>query len=156
MASDTPAKLKPLSPKMTRRLSDPPVPSLANPRKCKATFARCCDTIYSINAAPTKPTSRGGMANFRRELEELRDKKRIKFEDVNRLIGRILDAHSELFPKYSINSKGSRVVYHFNVSDLYPLVLEREHRGRDFMLPKYAKRALDHVEHVLLFIEEES
>jgi hypothetical protein len=38
---------------------------------------------------------------------------------------------------------------------VYPLVLEREHRGRDFMLPKFAKRALDHIEQVLLLIESE-
>lgn len=93
------------------------------------------------------------MDRLRQELSQLRDQKRVKFHELDRLIRRIVWQHSSLFPKFRTNEKGSRVVYHFGISDVNPLVLEREHKGRDSVLPKFSKIALNHIEDLLVFVE---
>ena len=93
------------------------------------------------------------MDRLRQELRQLREQKRVVFHDLDRLIQKAVRDHAQLFPNFRINSKGLRVVYHFGVPGVDPLVLEREHRGRDCVLPKFAKIALNHIEDLLVFIE---
>lgn len=95
------------------------------------------------------------MEELRKELKELRDQKRVAFHDLDRLIKRIVHKHAELFPDFDIKQKGARVVYHFNVTDVYPISLEREHRGRDCILPKFAKIAMNLIEEVLSYVENQ-
>jgi len=74
---------------------------------------------------------------------------------LDRIINRIVKLHVGRFPDFHTRNKGSRVVYHFNVPGIFPLTLEREHRGRDCVLPKFAKIALNHIETVLDYLENE-
>jgi hypothetical protein len=71
------------------------------------------------------------------------------------MIRRIVDANRELFPRFDVKSKGSRSVYHFNVRGVWPISLEREHKGRDHVLPKFAKLALAGIEELLIYVEGE-
>jgi hypothetical protein len=41
------------------------------------------------------------------------------------------------------------------VGDLWPISLEREHKGRDHLLPKFAKLALGGIEDLLIYVEGE-
>jgi hypothetical protein len=71
------------------------------------------------------------------------------------MIRRIVDANRGLFPRFDVKSKGSRSVYHFNVRGVWPISLEREHKGRDHVLPKFAKLALAGIEELLIYVEGE-
>ena len=96
------------------------------------------------------------MDQLRKELQDLRDQKRVTFHDLDRLIQKIVRLHVRLFPDFDTKQKGSLVVYHFNVSGVYPISLEREHRGRDCVLPKFAKLAMNLIDDVLTFVESQS
>lgn len=93
------------------------------------------------------------MDRLRQELRQLREQKRVTFHELDRLIQRIVRQYAGLFPNFRTKEKGSRVVYHFGVPDVDPISLEREHRGRDCVLPKYAKLAMNHIEDLLVFVE---
>ena len=96
------------------------------------------------------------LASLRVEFEELRARKHLKFDELDKFINRIINSYPEFFPKYSAKKKsGVRVVYHFNVQNIFPISLEREHKGRDFLLPKFAKLALNGIEDVLDYVEEQ-
>ena len=61
-------------------------------------------------------------------------------------------------PTYFLVSRlkaGTRVVYHFNVRNLWPISLEREHKGRDHVPTKFAKLALGGIEELLIYVEGE-
>jgi hypothetical protein len=92
---------------------------------------------------------------LRDEFEKLQSQKYLHFDDLDRMIRRIVSANRELFPRFEVKSKGSRTVYHFNVGDLWPISLEREHKGRDHVLPKFAKLALGGIEDLLIYVEGE-
>lgn len=94
------------------------------------------------------------MERLRAELAQLRGQKRVKFDQLDRLIRKIVRQYEPLFPGFETNSKGSRVVYHLNVEELYPISLEREHKGRDFLLPHYARLALNQIEEMLDYVEQ--
>jgi hypothetical protein len=91
---------------------------------------------------------------LRQELEQLRGQKRIHFHDLDRLIRKIVRTYDQFFPKFETKTKGSRVVYHLRVEELYPISLEKEHKGRDFMLPYYAKLALNQIELMFDYVEQ--
>jgi hypothetical protein len=91
---------------------------------------------------------------LRQELEQLRNQKHVDFSDLDRLIRRIARTHENLFPKFKVNSKGSRYIYHLGVEDLFPISIEKEHKGRDHMLPYFAKLALNHIEEMLDYVEQ--
>ena len=93
------------------------------------------------------------MSSVRDEFERLRSQKHLQFDDLDRMIRRIVNANAELFPRFKIKSKGTRVVYHFNVRNLWPISLEREHKGRDHVLAKFAKLALGGIEDLLIYVE---
>lgn len=96
------------------------------------------------------------MPSLREEFEQLRSQKHHQFSELDRMIRRILERHAELFPRLNVKTKGVRVVYHFNAGDLWPISLEREHRGRDHVPPKFAKLALAGIEELLAYVEGES
>jgi hypothetical protein len=91
---------------------------------------------------------------LRQELEQLRQQKRVSFHDLDRLIRKIVRQYDQLFPNFETKNKGSRVVYHLRVEELFPISIEREHKGRDFMLPYYAKLALNQIEQILDYVEQ--
>ena len=95
------------------------------------------------------------MSALRDDFEKLQSQKHLHFDDLDRMIRRIVDANRELFPRFDVRSKGSRVVYHFNVKDVWPISLEREHKGRDHVLSKFAKLALAGIEDLLIYVEGE-
>jgi hypothetical protein len=68
------------------------------------------------------------IAKIRRNLEQIRNKKLHKFDDLDPIIRRCIREYSHLFPDLRINKGGgSKVVYHFNVPELHPISIEREH-----------------------------
>lgn len=93
------------------------------------------------------------MSSLREEFEELRAQKHHHFDDLDRMIRRIVNAYPERFPRFMTKAKGVRVVYHFNVRDVWPISLEREHRGRDHVPPRFAKLALNGIEDLLVYVE---
>ena len=95
------------------------------------------------------------MSSLRDDFAKLRSQKYLKFDDLHRMIQRIVNANPELFPRYKIKSKGARVVYHFNVKDVWPISLEREHKGRSHVPTKFAKLALGGIEDLLNYVEGE-
>lgn len=95
------------------------------------------------------------MSSLRDEFSRLQSQKYLQFDDLDRMIRRIVDANPELFPRFKTKSKGTRVVYHFNVKDVWPISLEREHKGRDHVPAKFAKLALGGVEDLLIYVEAE-
>jgi hypothetical protein len=95
------------------------------------------------------------VSSLRDDFAELRDQKYLQFDDLDRMIRRIVNANPELFPRFKPKSKGTRVVYHFNVKGVWPISLEREHKGRDHVLPKFAKLALAGIEDLLIYVEGE-
>ncbi|MGB7589794.1 MAG: hypothetical protein WCD04_03555 [Terriglobia bacterium] len=95
------------------------------------------------------------MSSLREEFEKLRSQKHLQFDDFDRIIRRIVNAHPELFPRFTTKSKGARVVYHFNVRNLWPISLEREHKGRDHVPTSFARLALGGIEDLLIYVEGE-
>lgn len=96
------------------------------------------------------------MSSLREEFQQLSEKKHLQFDDLDQMIRRIVTAHRALFPRFRVKAKGVRVVYHFNVRDVWPISLEREHKGRDHVPPKFAKLALGGIEDLLTYVEGES
>lgn len=93
------------------------------------------------------------ISRLREELEELASRKRVQFVELDRIVNRLIQSYGGFFPKYRRMEKGIRVVHHFNLPDVYPIVLEREHRGRDCVPPRFAKRVLEGIEAALNFVE---
>ena len=96
------------------------------------------------------------MSALRDEFEKLQSQKHLHLHDLDRMIRRIVSAHPELFPRFDVKTKGSRSVYHFNVGGLWPISLEREHKGRDYVLPRFARLALAGIEELLIYAEGEN
>jgi hypothetical protein len=92
---------------------------------------------------------------LRDEFQKLQSQKHLHFDDLDRMIRRIVSANRKLFPRFDVKTKGSRSVYHFNVAGLWPISLEREHKGRDHVLSKFAKLALAGIEELLIYVEGE-
>jgi hypothetical protein len=95
------------------------------------------------------------VSSLRDEFTKLQSQKYLQFDDLDRMIQKIVNANPELFPRFKIKSKGARVVYHFNVRNLWPISLEREHKGRDHVPAKFAKLALGGIEDLLIYMEGE-
>jgi hypothetical protein len=95
------------------------------------------------------------LSRLREEFEELAAQKRVEFADLDRMINRIIQNYGHFFPRYHRTERGSRVVHHFNVEDVYPVIIEREHRGRDCVPPRFAKRVLEGIEAALIFVEKQ-
>jgi hypothetical protein len=95
------------------------------------------------------------VSSLRDDFAKLRDQKYLHFDDLDRMIRKIVNANRELFPRFDVKSKGSRSVYHFNVRGVWPISLEREHKGRDHVLTKFAKLALGGIEDLLIYVEGE-
>jgi hypothetical protein len=92
---------------------------------------------------------------LRQELDQLWARKRLEFSDLERMVKRVVESYPQMFPRYDRREKGIRVAHHFNVPDVYPVVLEKEHKGRDCVPPKFAKRALLGVESLLTYVESQ-
>jgi len=90
---------------------------------------------------------------LRKQLEDVRCKKRNVFDDFDGIIKKVLRFYGHLFPKHSINKDGSRVVYHFGVEEVAAISLEKEHGSREFVPRYYAKLAMCGIEDLLTYIE---
>jgi len=95
------------------------------------------------------------LSSLRDEFAKLQRQKHLQFDDLDRMVRRIVNAHPEMFPRLDVRTKGSRVVYHFNAAGLWPISLEREHKGRDHVPPRFAKLALGGIEELLTYVEGE-
>ncbi len=93
------------------------------------------------------------MHQIKRWIHEAKTKKHCCFDDLNRIVKRILTRYGYLFPRYKKTSSGSKTVHHFNVPDVYPISLEKEHGSREFIPPRYKKLALDGLEALVQYIE---
>jgi hypothetical protein len=92
---------------------------------------------------------------LRREVDQLRSQKRLEFTDLDRMIKRVVESYPQLFPRYDRREKGIRFAYHFNVPHVYPIVREKEHKGRDCVPPRFAKRALLGIDNLLTYVESQ-
>jgi hypothetical protein len=93
------------------------------------------------------------IGKIRRDLEQVRAKKFYKFEDLNPLIQRCLKHYEILFPQLTINRRGSKIVYHFNVPGVNPISIEKEHGSRDSIPRYYAKLILSGIDDLVTFVE---
>lgn len=93
------------------------------------------------------------MSSLRDEFAELQRQKHLRFADLDRMIQRIIGANPELFPRFKRKTKGARAVYHFNVQDVWPISLEREHKGRGHLPSRFARLALGGIEDLLIYVE---
>jgi len=87
------------------------------------------------------------------QLKEIRAQKHKKFDKINGLARKVFPTFPDMFPRYTWNQKGSRLVHHPNVPGIHPISLEKEHGNRDSLPPRYAKYALDSIEDLLTYIE---
>lgn len=94
------------------------------------------------------------LKNLRNRLGKVRAQKSRCFADFEPLIKKILSDYGHLFPRFQETRKGSIYVYHFNVEGIFPISLHKEHGNRDSIPPKFAKRAIQGIEDVLTFIEQ--
>jgi hypothetical protein len=90
---------------------------------------------------------------IRRDLEEVRGRKFHTFEDLDPLIRRCIREFSDLFPKLQVNKRGSKYVYHFNVPEVAPISIERQHGSRDSIPRYYAKLIIGGIEDLIAYIE---
>jgi hypothetical protein len=90
---------------------------------------------------------------IRRAFEETKGQNRHRFDDFDRIIRRCLREYGDLFPGHEIKNHGNRYVYHFNVDDLHPISLEKEHGSREYIPRHFAKLAILGIEDLLTYIE---
>jgi hypothetical protein len=90
---------------------------------------------------------------IRRDLQEVRDKKLHKFEDLDPLIRRCIKEYGGLFPKLDVNRRGSKTVYHFNVPEVNPISIEKQHGSRDSIPKYYAKLIIAGIDDLITYIE---
>jgi hypothetical protein len=90
---------------------------------------------------------------IRRQFEEVRNKKHHRFDDLEPLIRRCIKTYEALFPRHVVNKKGSKVVFHFGISELHDISLEKEHGNREFIPRKFAQYAIEAIEELLTYIE---
>jgi hypothetical protein len=95
------------------------------------------------------------VSSLRDEFAKLQGQKYLRFDDLDRMIRRIVNANPELVPRFKPKTKGSRVVYHSNVKGVWPISLEREHKGREHVPANFAKLALGGIEDLLTYVEGE-
>jgi hypothetical protein len=91
---------------------------------------------------------------IRRALEDIRGKKIYEFEDLDPIIRRCIKDFGNLFPQLEINKRGSKVVYHFNVPEVNPISIEKQHGSRDSIPRHYAKLIIAGIDDLIAFIEE--
>lgn len=90
---------------------------------------------------------------LRRALAEIANQKFKHFDDFEKIIKKIRTEYGHLFPQFKEVRNGSSYVYHFHVPGVWPISLEKEHGSREYIPPKFAKRAIQGIEDVLTFIE---
>lgn len=86
-------------------------------------------------------------------MGQARNKKLVKFDDLDKIVRRLLARYGEMFPDYTQTRSGSKTVHHFNIPELMPISLEREHGSREFLPPRYKTFALDGLDAVVVYIE---
>jgi hypothetical protein len=93
------------------------------------------------------------LKKLRQRLAQVAAQKFQHFSDFEPIIKKIVKEYGHLFPNFEETRNGSSYVYHFGVPDVYPISLEKEHGSREFIPPKFAKRAIQGIDDVLTFIE---
>ncbi len=93
------------------------------------------------------------MEKLKAELVRLRGLKHCCFDDLDAVLRRMKTKYGHLFPKLTVNRKGSRFVTDFGQPELKPISLEKEHGSRDCIPKYYAKIAMDGIEDVVAYIE---
>lgn len=86
-------------------------------------------------------------------IENARRQKNARYDDLDKIVRRIVARYGELFPKYSRTRSGSKTVHHFNVPGIMPISLEKEHGSREFLPPRYKTLALDGLDSIVAYIE---
>jgi hypothetical protein len=94
------------------------------------------------------------LKKLRSALAEVEGQKFKHFDDFQKIIKRIHREYGNLFPQFKENKDGSHYVYHFGMPGVFPISLVKEHGPQEHIPPKFAKRAIQGIEDVLTFIEE--
>ena len=94
------------------------------------------------------------MHRIKQWILEAKAKKHCQFDDLNKIVKRVISRYGETFPKYSVTRSGSKTVHHFNVPGLFPISLEKEHGSREFVPPRYKAYALEGIEALVAHIEQ--
>lgn len=90
---------------------------------------------------------------IRKDLEQVRANKFHKFEDLNPLIACCIRYYEHLFPQLTITKRGSKTVYHFNVTGVNPISIEKQHGSRDSIPKYYAKLILSGIDDLVTYVE---
>lgn len=89
-------------------------------------------------------------------IENARRQKNTRFDDLDKIVKRIVARYGKLFPKYKRTQSGSKTVHHFNVPGIMPISLEKEHGRREFLPPRYKTFALDGLDSLVAYIESKA
>jgi hypothetical protein len=90
---------------------------------------------------------------LRKAIVALKQQRHHQFSDFKPVIDRIRNQYGYLFPLMTENRNGSKYVFEFGLPDVFPISLEKEHGSREYIPPKYAKRAIISLEELLSYIE---
>lgn len=93
------------------------------------------------------------MRKIKEWLSEARNKKRVEYDDLDRIINRCLNKYRYLFPKYLPTKNGSKSVHHFNVPNVPPISIERPHGNREYIPSYYATLIIDGLDSLIAYIE---
>ena len=93
------------------------------------------------------------MKKAKKWLEEVRQKKNVEFDDLDRIIQRCRVKQAALFPRYTCTKNGSKSVHHFNVQGVPPISLERPHGNREYVPTRYVNFVLDGLDALVVYIE---
>jgi hypothetical protein len=86
-------------------------------------------------------------------ISEAKLQKHTKFDDLNKIVKRVLSQYPLMFPKYTKTQSGSKTVHHFNVPGVSPISLEKEHGSREFLPPRFKGIALDGLDALVAYVE---
>lgn len=93
------------------------------------------------------------MKRIRAWIEDVREKKHVEYNDLDRIIQRCLKKFRELFPSYRSTKAGSKTVHHFNVLGVDPISIEKPHGNREFVPRPYAKMIINTLDDLANYIE---
>jgi hypothetical protein len=93
------------------------------------------------------------LAKLRKRLHTLKCQKFQHFDEFEPIIKHTYKSFAPLFPSYRETKDGSRVVYNFNVAGAAPISLEKEHGSREYIPRRFAKRAIEGISDIFMFIE---
>lgn len=93
------------------------------------------------------------MHRIKQWISEAKLQKNTKFDDLNKIVKRVISQYPQMFPKYKRTQSGSKTVHHFNVPGVFPISLEKEHGSREFLPPRFKGFALDGLDALVAYVE---